>query len=89
MRIDAFNRVSQLYQTNNPKKLKSSGKQGKPDSLEISQIGRDYQVARTAVEKAPDVRADKVADIKKRMAAGTYEIDMDALAEKLTSGYVF
>lgn len=89
MRIDSFNRVSQLYQSNSTKKLKSSGNTGKPDRVEISQLGRDYQVAKAAVEKTPDVREDLVADIKERMKAGTYEIDMDALADKLLDGYIY
>lgn len=88
MRIDAFNRVSQLYQSNSTKKIKSSGKAGRPDSVEISKIGRDYQAAKAAAEKAPDIRVDRVADIKKRMEAGTYKIDMDALAGKLLDGYI-
>lgn len=87
MRIDAFNRVSQLYQANSTKKTVSYGKTSRPDSVEISQIGRDVQVARAAVSKTPDIREDIVADIKSRMAAGTYEMDMDALADKLLDGY--
>lgn len=88
MRIDAFNRVSQLYQSNSTKKIKSSEKTGRPDSVEISKIGRDYQTVKAALEKTPDIREDLVADIKGKMDAGTYKIDMDALAEKLLAGYI-
>lgn len=88
MRIDAFNRVSQLYQANSTKKTSSSGKSGRPDSVEISRLGRDAQVARAAVAKAPDIREDVVADIRQRMSDGTYQIDMDALADKLLDGYL-
>lgn len=89
MRIDAFNRVSQLYRANSTKKTLSTGKKGDPDRVEISQMGHDVQVARAAVAKAPDIREDKVAAIKERMDAGTYSIDMDALADKLLAGYTF
>lgn len=89
MRIDAFNRVSQMYQATSTKKTTSISKTGKPDNVEISQFGRDLQVARAAVAKAPDIREEKVADIKARMEAGSYRFSMDDLAEKLTDGYIF
>ena len=89
MRIDACNRVSQLYQANSTKKSVNSKKSGKSDRVEISQTGRDVQVARAAVAKAPDVRENLVADIKQKMVAGTYQMDMDALADKLLTGYPF
>ena len=82
MRIDACNRVSQLYQANSTKKSVNSKKSGKSDRV-------DVQVARAAVAKAPDVRENLVADIKQKMAAGTYQMDMDALADKLLTGYPF
>lgn len=89
MRIDAFNRVSQMYQATSTKKTTNTGKTGKSDNLQISQFGRDLQIARAAVAKTPDVREEKIADIKERMSAGVYRFDMDALADKLTDGYSF
>ncbi|MBQ9119628.1 MAG: flagellar biosynthesis anti-sigma factor FlgM [Lachnospiraceae bacterium] len=88
MRIDAFNRVSQLYQNNSTRNIAKAGKTTQPDRVEISQMGKDYQVAKAAVEKAPEIREDVVADIRERMANGTYQMDMDALADKLLSGYI-
>ncbi|MDE7326785.1 MAG: flagellar biosynthesis anti-sigma factor FlgM [Lachnospiraceae bacterium] len=89
MRIDAFNRVSQLYQANSTKKTISAGKKGAKDCVEISRLGHEFQTARAAVAKAPDIRGDKVAAIKESMADGTYSMDMDALADKLLAGYIF
>ena len=42
-----------------------------------------HMTARTAVSKASDVREDKIADIKARMAAGTYNISSEAVADKI------
>ena len=39
------------------------------DKFEISDTAKTYQTARTAVSKASDVREDKIADIKARMAS--------------------
>ncbi len=88
MRIDAFNRVTQLYQNNSTKKIAKAGQTNQTDRVEISRAGRDYQVAKSAVEKAPEIREDVVADIRERMANGSYQIDANALAEKLLNGYI-
>lgn len=83
MRIDAVNRVSQLYQANSTKKLAKQNKAEKYDTVQISQMGKDYQVAKAAVAAAPDVRAELVDDIKSRMQNGTYSLSMEKLADKL------
>jgi negative regulator of flagellin synthesis FlgM len=53
------------------------------DTLEVSARGRELAKAQQAVEDAPDVRADKVAEIKKRIEDGTYHVPADVLARKL------
>ena len=75
MRIDAYNAVNQIYQTSQISKAKATAKTSSAsDKFEISDTARTYQTARTAVSAASDVRKDKIADIKARMAAGTYNI---------------
>lgn len=85
MRIDAMNQVSQLYQKNNTRKYKETGKTSFSDTLEISQAGRDLQVARSAVSAAPDVREDRIAALKAQIENGTYSVSDDDLVEKLLS----
>lgn len=80
MRIDAYNAVNQIYQTSQISKAKTSSVS---DKFEISDTAKTYQTARTAVSKASDVREDKIADIKARMAAGTYNISSEAVADKI------
>ena len=53
------------------------------DTLEISAKARELAKARQAVDEAPDVRAEKVADIKKRLEDGTYSVSPKILARKL------
>ena len=78
MRIDAYNAVNQIYQTSQISKAKATAKTSSAsDKFEIS------QTARTAVSAASDVREDKIADIKARMAAGTYNISSEAVADKI------
>ncbi|MBQ3028347.1 MAG: flagellar biosynthesis anti-sigma factor FlgM [Lachnospiraceae bacterium] len=83
MRIDAINRVSQLYQANSTKKVAKANDVAKYDRVQISQMGKDYQVAKAAVAATPDVRADLVSAIKSKMEDGTYDVSMEMLADKL------
>lgn len=56
------------------------------DTVEISDRSRELARARQAVDAAPDVRADKVAEIKKRIEDGTYSVSPHLLAQKLLDG---
>lgn len=87
MRVDNFNKVSQLYQMNSAKKTEKSSEVKKSDQLELSQTGKDYQVAKQAVAHAPEVRMDRVNEIKKRMESGTYQISTEEVANKLVESY--
>jgi flagellar biosynthesis anti-sigma factor FlgM len=41
------------------------------------------RLALEAAAAAPDVRADKVADVRWRIARGTYTIDAEAVARRM------
>jgi len=60
-----------------------SGPTPRADAVEFSDRVRELARAQRAVEAAPDVRADRVADIKRRLADGTYYVAPDGLARKL------
>ncbi|MBO5354381.1 MAG: flagellar biosynthesis anti-sigma factor FlgM [Lachnospiraceae bacterium] len=87
MRIDAMSEISQLYQVNSSPRKKAEKTSGyTKDSVEISEFGRDLQIAKQAVAQAEDIRTDKVQELKAKMANGTYNVSMSALADKLLSG---
>ena len=88
MRIDAYNQISQIYQTTERRTVgkKNSVLYGS-DKVEISQFGKDYRTAKQAVADAPDVRADKVADIKAKIDSGSYEVSSEDFAAKLAEKY--
>jgi negative regulator of flagellin synthesis FlgM len=53
---------------------------GAAAKVELSSRGREIQTALSAVKSAPDVRADKVAEVRKRLENGTYVIDPTRIA---------
>ena len=87
MRVDALNKVNQLYNTNNVKSTAKAKGSSFSDKLEISQTAKDYQVAKQAVAHTPDIREDKVNEIKQRMASGTYDVSVEEIADKLVNKY--
>lgn len=87
MRIDAYNRVSQLYQGNAVKKTSRKNDVSAKDSLEISSFGKVFQNAKKAAADAPEVREDKVQSLKEQMANGTYNVSSKQVADKLVDQY--
>ena len=89
MRIDAYNAVNQVSQTSaQVKKVDAEKRVQKDDKLEISQAGKDINVAKKAIKASPDVREDKIEAIKKQMAEGTYSVSTEALADKILNSFM-
>lgn len=85
MRIDAYAQIQQLY---NMPKATGAGKVAAPssdfrDKLQISGAGKDMQIAKQAIANAPDVREDRVAELKSALANGTYNVSGDDFADKI------
>lgn len=87
MRIDAYNQINRIYTSTSKTKVSKSTSVDSSDRLEISQVGRDYQVAKAAVAAASDVREDRIAEVKAKYASGNYDIAAEELAAKLAEKY--
>lgn len=53
------------------------------DTVYISDNAKRVQEARFQLESVPDTRSDKVAEIKRRIEEGAYEIQPDKIADKM------
>ena len=87
MRVEAYNQVAQIYKTANASKIKGAQASGKRDEVQISQLGRDYQIAKQAVAEASDIREDKVAELKTSVQSGKYDVDSGDFASMLLAKY--
>lgn len=83
MKINPYMQVQQMYNTKKVGSVKKTAAAGRKDGFEISNIGREIQVAKQAIAEAPDVRADMVAPIKAAVNNGTYEVSAESFADKL------
>lgn len=86
MRIDSMNQVSQVYNMNKVRKVNTSYQASFSDKVEISQLGKDIQIAKKAVSAAPDIREDKVAAMKTALENG-YTVSDNDLADKLLESF--
>lgn len=53
------------------------------DGFAVSPFAREWANISTEMSKIPDVREDKVADLKRRIEEGSYKVDVEGLAARL------
>lgn len=88
MRIDAYNQISNYYNMNTKKVApKSTVKTGTTDQVSFSSLGKDMQTAKAALSNTPDVREDKVAEFKAKIASGNYNVSGESFADKILAAY--
>lgn len=87
MRIDAYNKISQIYQTSATKPASKQTKTSKTDKIEISNFGQSLAIAKQAVNDAPEIREERVAELKAQISSGTYHVSSEDIAEKLAGQY--
>jgi len=77
--------VSEIYtKENRVNKINNVDKVDAPkDDVKISATGKDFSIAMNALKDVPDVREDKVNDIRSRIENGTYNVSGKDVAEKL------
>ena len=82
-----INRINGIYPTYGPSNTtKTSNTQSTTkasDAIDISNEAKDFQTAFKEAMKADDVREEIVNDIKDKMDKGEYEMDTDALVDKI------
>ncbi|MBO4396736.1 MAG: flagellar biosynthesis anti-sigma factor FlgM [Eubacterium sp.] len=85
MRIDSYMAVNQVYGPKGTRRSPYAATSAPKDSLEISDFGNAYGVAKKAAQESEPVREDRVAEIKEQLANGTYNVPMSAVAEKMAA----
>lgn len=78
--------ILQLERINSLKKktaLKETASVGKSDSLVLSGKAQELNFAKEQVLKSPEVRADKILELKERIAQGNYQVSGNDIAAKI------
>ena len=53
------------------------------EQIALSTKAKGIQKALETAQTSPDIRSEKVAEIKSQIASNTYQVDSQALAEKI------
>ncbi len=56
------------------------------DRLELSVAGRELQALTQKAGESPEVRAERIAELRSRIEAGTYNIKAQEVAEAIITG---
>lgn len=81
--IEAYvNNVQDKKATGSPKD-KAANASAKTDSVDISDAAKRVSAAREELDRIPDVREGKVAELKSQIENGTYKVDSEKIAEKM------
>lgn len=89
MRINNNINVQQVlkgYNKNVGKVNKTGKSEMKRDQIDISQSSKDFQIAMGAFKKLPDVRQDKINEVKEQIDKGAYKPSTEDLIKKMMSG---
>ena len=62
------------------------------DKISLSDTSKEIQIAKESADSTPDVRSEKVEQIKQAISEGRYAIDYEQVAEKMIgfmlNGYI-
>ena len=62
-----------------------TGNTRRTDQVQLSADGRSFARVMQAVSQQPEVRADRVEQLRQQVESGNYRVDADALAQLLLS----
>lgn len=87
---DVSAQVIQQYQRNDSTEVKTDKQatnaalqQG--EKVDLSTKAKDIQQARNALNNTPDIREEKVQEIKNQVNKGTYNVDAGKIADKMVN----
>lgn len=81
--IEAYvNNVQDKKVAGSPKD-KAANAGAKTDTVDISDAAKRVSTAREELDRIPDVREEKVAELKAQVENGTYKINSEEIAEKM------
>ena len=65
----------------------SRAEEKKRDYVALSTNAKDFQAVRNALSTEPDIRVDRVEEIRSRIESGEYDVSAEAIADKIISKY--
>jgi len=86
MVIDKIGNIKNIVEPKNTKSLGKTKSTGKGDSVEISSEAKkaaEQSKIAQVVKQTPNIRAERVREIKEQIANGTYDFNDDRIIDKV------
>lgn len=87
MRIDAINRIYESYKAQATTASKKIDKTSSKDEVAFSSEAKDFATITKLLSEVPDVRTDKVQELKKSISSGSYNVKAEEVAGKILSQF--
>jgi negative regulator of flagellin synthesis FlgM len=81
-------RAGEASQSAPVKKAQETAAGQQAAKADISSRAKEFSKAKEVAAATPDVREEKVAELKRRIAAGTYSVDAQAVADKMVNEHL-
>jgi negative regulator of flagellin synthesis FlgM len=75
-------------QTYDEQKVEEKQQSGQDTIVNLSSTSKEVQTANEIIASEPDVREDKVAELKAKVESGNYDIDHKAVADKIVDSFI-
>ena len=86
--MSGMDTLEQTSRAKNVEKVSAEQQQAstvESDNVTISEKGKDVSEMTRTLKSMPEVRADKIADLKERIANGTYNVSARDVAAKIVN----
>lgn len=89
MNINRINKISQIYENHQIKKVGLNGNKSEKDKLDLSNKAIEYQSAFVKIKELPKIRENKVKKIEDKIKTGSYKIDSKGIVKKMINRTIF
>lgn len=83
-----FRRISETYKKNRTNKPEGKGTPKSGDKVNLSKEAQELKQIYKTLKKTPQVRTEKVKQLKQAVQQGTYQVNGDKVAEKMLEGAI-
>jgi negative regulator of flagellin synthesis FlgM len=80
--LQQYEKIEKVQAEANPK---VGGNPAPEEKVNLSTKARDIQQLRDAINRLPDVREDKVRELKEKVEKGVYDVNGQNVAEKMVA----
>lgn len=83
MKINKTDNIMKVYNNMSSNKVNANKNKLEKDNVNLSERAKDYQFAMEKIKEVPDIRIDKVKDLKEKVQSGNYNVEGKKIVEKM------